>query len=159
MTDDLSHVDDEGRARMVDVSAKPETRRRAVASGRLTFSSGIRDRVLAGDLPKGAVLDTARLAGVMGAKRTSDLIPMCHPLRISEVRVDFTPIGDDAIEITGEVLAVDRTGVEMEALCAVSVAALTVYDMVKAVDRGMVIGDVKLVSKEGGKSGTWERDS
>jgi cyclic pyranopterin phosphate synthase len=158
MSDDLSHVDGEGRARMVDVSSKPETARLARAEARVVFSPGVRARVLAGDLPKGPVLETARLAGVTGAKRTSDLIPMCHPLRISEVKLDFAPEGDETLVVTGEVRAVDRTGVEMEALTAVTVAALTVYDMVKAVDRGMEITSVRLTHKEGGKTGTWSRD-
>lgn len=156
---DLSHVDSEGRARMVDVSAKPETRRRARAGVRVRFSPGVLGRVLSGDLPKGAVLETARLAGVMGAKRTSDLIPMCHPLRINEVKVDLAPDGEDGLAITSEVVATDRTGVEMEALCAASVTALTVYDMVKAVDRGMVIEDLRLLLKEGGKGGSWSCES
>lgn len=158
MSDDLSHVDGDGRARMVDVSRKAETPRMARAEARVVFSQGVRARVLSGDLPKGAVLETARLAGVTGAKRTSDLIPMCHPLRISEVKIDFAPEGDEVLLVTGEVRAVDRTGVEMEALTAVCVAALTVYDMVKAVDRGMEVTGVRLTHKEGGKSGTWRRD-
>jgi cyclic pyranopterin phosphate synthase len=140
---------------MVDVSAKPETVRIARAEAVLRFSPGIRERVLSGDLPKGGVLETARLAGVMGAKRTSDLIPLCHPLRLSEVAVEFQSRDDDLLVITTRVRAVDRTGVEMEALCAASVAALTVYDMVKAVDRGMVVERLRLLEKQGGKSGTW----
>lgn len=156
MEDKLTHVDEDGRARMVDVSAKPETARRAQAGATVRFGPGVRDRVLSGDLPKGAVLETARLAGVMGAKRTSDLVPMCHPLRISEVQVDFVPRGEDVLDITAEVAAVDRTGVEMEALTAAMTAALTVYDMVKAVDRGMVIEQTRLLRKEGGKGGVWE---
>jgi len=140
---------------MVDVSAKDETRRVALAVGRVVFSPGTLDRVLAGDLPKGAVLETARIAGVSGAKRTADLIPMCHPLRLTDVKVDFKSVDPCTLEIRGEVTAVDRTGVEMEALCAVTVAALTIYDMVKAVDRGMTIESVRLLSKSGGRSGTW----
>ena len=158
MADDLSHVDDSGRARMVDISSKPETARMARAQARLVFSPGVRDRVLAGELPKGAVLGTARLAAMTGAKRTADLIPMCHPLRISDVVVDFESDGDDALLIAVEVRAVDRTGVEMEALTAASIAALTVYDMVKAVDRGMAMTLLRLTHKEGGKSGTWTLD-
>jgi cyclic pyranopterin monophosphate synthase len=153
----LSHVDRDGAPRMVDVAAKPETRRVAVARGRVVFSPGTLQRVLAGDLPKGAVLDTARLAGVMGAKKTSELIPLCHPLRLTDVDVRFTPAPPDALEIEATAVAVDRTGVEMEALTAVAVAALTVYDMTKAVDKSMVVEAVRLVRKEGGKSGTWER--
>lgn len=144
---------------MVDVSAKPETPRRAVAEARVVFSEGVLPRVLSGDLPKGAVLDTARLAGVTGAKRTSDLIPMCHPLRISSVTVALEPIAEDTLRVEAEVRAVDRTGVEMEALSAASVAALTIYDMVKAVDRGMTIEGVRLLLKEGGKGGAWSRDA
>lgn len=157
MSDDLSHVDPQGRARMVDVSQKSETSRMARAEARISFSPGVCARVLSGNLPKGAVLETARLAGITGAKRTADLIPMCHPLRISEVKVDLLADGDDALVVSAEVRAVDRTGVEMEAMTAASVAALTVYDMVKAVDRGMEITSVRLVHKEGGKSGTWSR--
>lgn len=155
MDEKLSHLDEEGRPRMVDVSTKPESRRLAVAGARLTFSPGVRDRVLAGDLPKGAVLETARFAGVNGAKQTASLIPLCHPLRLTDVSVDIRPRGDDGLEIEATAVAVDRTGVEMEALCAASVAALTVYDMVKAVDRGMTITEVRLLRKEGGKSGVW----
>ena len=140
---------------MVDVSAKPETRRLAVARARLHFSEGVLERVLEGRLPKGAVLETARIAGIQGGKRTSDLIPLCHPLRITEVIVDFQPVFPATLEVRAEVVAVDRTGVEMEALAAVAAAALTVYDMVKAVDRGMRIDALQLLRKEGGRSGTW----
>ena len=157
MGDRLSHVGPDGAPRMVDVSAKAETRRVAVAAGRVRFSPGTLARVLAGDLPKGPVLETARLAGVLGAKRTSDLIPLCHPLRLSDVDVRFRPAPPDAVEIEAEVVAVDRTGVEMEALTAVAVAALTVYDMVKAVDKGVVIGEIRLLRKEGGRSGAYVR--
>jgi cyclic pyranopterin monophosphate synthase len=143
---------------MVDVSAKPETRRLAVARGTVRFSPGVLARVLAGDLPKGAVIETARIAGVNGAKQTSALIPMCHPLRITGVDVSIEPDGDASLRIEGAVTAVDRTGVEMEALTAVAVAALTVYDMVKAIDRGMTIEGIALVRKEGGRSGTFVRE-
>jgi cyclic pyranopterin monophosphate synthase len=153
----LSHVGPDGAPRMVDVGGKPETRRVAVARGRVTFSPGVLARVLAGDLPKGAVLDTARLAGVMGAKKTSELIPLCHPLRLTDVDVRFAPAPPDALEIEASATAVDRTGVEMEALVAVTVAALTVYDMTKAVDKAMVVDAVRLIRKEGGKGGAWER--
>ena len=152
----LTHVGSDGKARMVDVSGKAETRRVAIAGARLRFSPGIRDRVLSGDLPKGAVIETARIAGVMAAKKTSDLIPLCHPLRLSRVDLQIEAEGDDALRLRAEVVVEDRTGVEMEALCAVSVAALTVYDMVKAVDRGMVIEELRLLRKEGGKSGLFE---
>ena len=155
MTDDLTHVDDSGTARMVDVSGKAETRRRAVAACVLRFSSGTLARVMSGALPKGPVLETARVAGIAGAKRTADLIPMCHPLRLTEVKLDFKPVDDRTLEIVAQVTAMDRTGVEMEALCAVSVAALTVYDMVKAIDRGMVVESTRLLKKSGGRSGDW----
>jgi cyclic pyranopterin phosphate synthase len=155
----LSHVDPSGKPRMVDVSQKPETLRRAVAESRLEFSPDVLQRVQAGDLPKGAVIETARLAGIMGAKRTSDLIPMCHPLRLSEVTVDFQFQLPNLLIIQSTVVALDRTGVEMEALTAASIAALTVYDMVKAIDRAMVITATRLLRKEGGKSGTFEADA
>lgn len=155
MEERMSHVDAEGRARMVDVSAKTESVRRAVAGAVLEMSPGTLQRVLSGDLPKGPVLETARLAGVMAAKGTSGLIPLCHPVRISDVRVELAPAGEGRLEVRAEVSAVDRTGVEMEALCAAAVAALTVYDMVKAVDRGMVVQGLRLLRKEGGRSGTW----
>jgi len=140
---------------MVDVSGKGETRRLAKAACVLVFSKGILERVLAGDLPKGAVLATARTAGVMAAKRTASLIPLCHPLRISHVKLEFKKLDGRRLELVAEVAAVDRTGVEMEALTAASVAALTVYDMVKAVDRSMEIRRLRLLYKEGGKSGAW----
>ena len=148
---------------MVDVSAKPETDRTAVARGRVVMQPAtlamIREQ-LAGeesDLPKGDVLGVARLAGLMAAKRTADLIPLCHPLPLSAVDVGLTPEGDDSLMIEATVRTVGRTGVEMEALTAVSVAALAVYDMCKAVDRGMRIADVRLVRKTGGMSGDFER--
>ena len=156
MGDRLTHVDESGAARMVDVSAKDVTAREAVATGRVLVS----DRVLAllrGDgVPKGDALGVARVAGIMGAKLTPTLIPLCHPLAISGVTVDLA-LGDDAVEITATVRTTDRTGVEMEALTAVSVAALTVVDMVKAVDKAAVITDVRVESKTGGKSGDWTR--
>ncbi len=154
---DLSHVAADGTPRMVDVSPKGETRRLAVARARVEFSPGTLVRVLRGDLPKGAVLEVARVAGIQGAKRAADLIPLCHPLRLTDVDVRFTPDGDRALVIETTVVAVDRTGVEMEAMTAAAVAALTVYDMTKAIDRGTVIGDLCLLRKEGGKSGVWER--
>ncbi len=148
---------------MVDVSAKSETDRRAVARGRVVMQPAtlamIREQ-LAGetsDLPKGDVLGVARLAGLMAAKRTSDLIPLCHPLPLSAVDVALTPEGEDSLAIEARVRTVGRTGVEMEALTAVSVAALAVYDMCKAVDRGMRIADVRLVRKTGGASGDFRR--
>lgn len=157
MDSSFSHLDSDGHARMVDVGAKPETQRSATARARLLFSPGILERVLRGDLPKGAVLETARIAAVQGAKRTAELIPMCHPLRLSGVDVSFKPSAVDELSVEVSVHAVDRTGVEMEAMTAASIAALTVYDMVKAVDRGMVIREICLLRKSGGKSGLWQR--
>lgn len=138
---------------MVDVAAKAETLRTAVAEGFVRLSEGVLARVLAGDLPKGAVIETARLAGIMAAKRTSDLIPMCHPLRLTEVDILAEAASGGALRLEAKVVAVDRTGVEMEAMTAVSIAALTVYDMVKAVDRSAAIDGIRLLRKTGGKSG------
>jgi cyclic pyranopterin phosphate synthase len=152
----LTHVDDTGAARMVDVGDKDVTPRVAVASGRVLVSAEV-VRLLRGDgVPKGDALGVARVAGIMAAKRTPDLVPLCHPLAISGVTVDLE-VRDDSVAITATVRTTDRTGVEMEALTAVSVAALTVVDMVKAVDKAAVITDVRIESKSGGKSGTWER--
>lgn len=156
----LTHLDDTGAARMVDVSAKDVTARTARASGRVLVSPRVvellRGTAPGGTLPKGDALATARLAGIMGAKRTPDLIPLCHPLALSGVTVDLG-VADDAVEIAATVRTTDRTGVEMEALTAVSVAALTVVDMVKAVDKAAVITDVRVEEKTGGKSGDWSR--
>jgi cyclic pyranopterin phosphate synthase len=155
----LSHVDDSGRARMVDVSAKDDTVRVAVASGRVLMQPSTLRLLLSGEIAKGNVLTTAQVAGIMAAKRTHELIPMCHPLLLSGINVDLDPReSDSAIEITATVRTTGRTGVEMEALTAVSVAALTVYDMCKAVDRAIRIQDVRLLSKTGGKSGDWTAD-
>lgn len=154
--DHLTHVDEHGAARMVDVSEKPPTARTAVASGRVLLSAEVIALLAEGGVPKGDALGVARLAGIMGAKRTPDLIPLCHPLSITGVTVDLT-VAPDAVEITATVRTTDRTGVEMEALTAVSVAALTVIDMVKAVDRGAIITDVRVEEKSGGKSGSWQR--
>jgi len=152
----LTHVDESGAARMVDVSAKQETARVATASGRVRVGAEV-VRLLRGEgVPKGDALGVARVAGIMAAKRTPDLVPLCHPLAISGVTVDLA-VADDAVEIRATVRTTDRTGVEMEALTAVSVAALTVVDMVKAVDKAAVITDVRVESKTGGKSGTWTR--
>ncbi len=152
----LTHFDEAGRARMVDVGDKPATRRQAVASGRVRMSPETLALVAEGRAEKGDVLGVARLAGIMAAKRTADLIPLCHPLPLSRVALDLTP--DPAlpgVQVTATVATTGQTGVEMEALTAVSVACLTVYDMVKAVEKGMVIEDVRLIRKEGGKSGLW----
>ncbi len=152
----LTHFNERGDARMVEVGAKPETARVAVASGRVVMAAATAKAVRAGKIGKGDVLGIARLAGIQAAKRASDLIPLCHPLRLTGVDVDLRVAGT-AVEITATVRAFDRTGVEMEALTAVTVAALTVYDMCKAIDRGMRIVDVRLVEKRGGKSGSWTR--
>jgi cyclic pyranopterin phosphate synthase len=156
MTGKLTHFDDQGRAAMVDVSQKPDTARTAVARGRITMLPETLALITDGKIGKGDVLGVARLAGIMAAKKTSDLIPLCHPLLISKVTVDLTPAPPDAIEIEALVKLTGQTGVEMEALTAVTVAALTVYDMCKAVDRGMTIEAVRVVHKSGGKSGTYE---
>jgi cyclic pyranopterin phosphate synthase len=152
----LTHVDESGAARMVDVSGKQQTVREAVASGRVLVSAMVVDLLRGEGVPKGDALGVARVAGIMAAKRTPDLVPLCHPLAISGVTVDLT-VADDAVEITATVRTTDRTGVEMEALTAVSVAALTVVDMVKAVDKAAVITDVRVESKSGGRSGDWVR--
>ncbi|HEV2678512.1 MAG TPA: cyclic pyranopterin monophosphate synthase MoaC [Aliidongia sp.] len=153
----LTHFDAEGRAVMVDVSDKAETDRIAVARGSVTMAPETLERIRQGTVAKGDVLSVARLAGIMGAKRTPDLIPLCHPLTLSSVKLDLALAPErNAVEIEATCRLKGRTGVEMEALTAVSVAALTIYDMVKAVDRSMVIGEIRLVHKSGGKSGTWE---
>lgn len=152
---ELTHFDAQGRAAMVDVSQKGETARTAIARGRISMLPATLALIQAGGMGKGDVLGVARLAGIMAAKRTAELIPLCHPLALSKVAVELTAMPPDAVEIEATVKLVGRTGVEMEALTAVSVAALTIYDMCKAVDRGMVIGEVRLVMKEGGKSGRY----
>ncbi|MFF0586254.1 cyclic pyranopterin monophosphate synthase MoaC [Streptomyces sp. NPDC003781] len=152
----LTHIDEAGAARMVDVSGKDVTARTARASGRVLVAPRVVELLRGEGVPKGDALATARIAGIMGAKRTPDLIPLCHPLSVSGVKLDLS-VADDAVEITATVKTTDRTGVEMEALTAVSVAALTVVDMVKAVDKGAVITDVRVEQKTGGKSGDWTR--
>ncbi len=149
----LTHFDAAGRAAMVDVSAKDETARTATARGRIVMQPATLALIREGRAGKGDVLGVARIAGIMAAKKTSELIPLCHPLMLSKVAVDLEPEGEDAVAIEATVTLTGKTGVEMEALTAVTVAALTVYDMVKAVDRGMRIEDVRLVHKAGGKSG------
>jgi cyclic pyranopterin phosphate synthase len=154
----LSHVDRSGRPRMVDVSAKPVTARRAVAEALVTMSAETLSLVIDGGGPKGDVLGVAELAGVMGGKRTSELIPLCHPLPLTDLQVTITPDrAAGGVRIRAEAATTAQTGVEMEAMTAASVAALTVYDMVKGVERGVTIGTVRLVSKSGGKSGEWTR--
>ena len=154
---ELTHLDEKGRARMVDVGSKEPSRRRAVAGGRVSMSAATLRRITDGDIPKGDVLAVARTAAVMAAKQTPLLIPLCHPLALSAVEVGFEPDGDEGLSIKASVAVTDRTGAEMEALVAVSVAALTVYDMCKAVDRTMVVGDIMLLEKEGGRSGHFRR--
>jgi cyclic pyranopterin phosphate synthase len=154
----LSHLNEAGEARMVDVSGKAVTERSASAEGFIAMAPETLDLILAGDAPKGDVLATARVAGIMAAKRTHELIPLCHPLPLTQVTVDFTPSRDPAglrVEATAKVEG--KTGVEMEALTAVSIACLTVYDMVKAVDRGVEFSAIRLIEKTGGRSGTFRR--
>ena len=158
MPRELTHLDEKGHARMVEVGDKPESAREATARGRVEMKAGTLRLILEGGLPKGDVLGTARVAGVMAAKRCAELIPMCHPLRLTGVELNFEPAGDGAgLDVEGIVRAQDRTGVEMEAMTAVSVAALTIYDMCKAVDKAMTISDIRLVKKTGGKSGIFIR--
>jgi cyclic pyranopterin phosphate synthase len=155
---EFTHIDDEGRVRMVDVTDKKTTARTAIAAGAVFMSSETFELIRHQKVKKGNVLETARIAGIMAAKKTSALIPMCHPLNITHVQVDFTP--DQAqccIEIEATVRTIDQTGVEMEALTAVSVAALTIYDMCKSYDKEMTISKIQLLKKSGGKSGTFER--
>lgn len=153
----FTHFDEKGQAAMVDVSDKAETERVATAGGSVIMEKATLDRILAGGVKKGDVLSVARLAGIMGAKRTPDLIPLCHPLALTSVSVELTCDPErNAVEITATCKITGRTGVEMEALTAVAVAALTVYDMCKAVDRGMRVTDIHLLHKSGGKSGTYE---
>ena len=156
MADRLTHVDESGAARMVDVTAKDITVRSAVARGRVEVSAVVVDLLRGEGVPKGDALAVARVAGIMAAKRTPDLIPLCHPLAIGGVEVELV-VNEDAVLISAEVRTSDRTGVEMEALTAVSVAALTVLDMVKAVDKLARITDIEVVAKSGGKSGDWTR--
>ena len=156
----FTHLDAEGRARMVDVSDKAETDRVAAASARVVMRPETLERIRAGDVAKGDVLAVARLAGIMAAKRTAELIPLCHPLALTSVEVDLRCAAErSAVEITATTKVCGRTGVEMEALTAAGIAALTIYDMCKAIDRGMAVTDLRLLHKSGGKSGTWEAES
>ena len=158
MADELSHLDARGRAHMVDVGEKPITRRECVARGEVRMDPETLARIADGDIPKGDVLATARLAGIQAAKRTAEWIPLCHPLPLDALEIELVPDpAGSRVTIQARALAHWRTGVEMEALVAVSAAGLTVYDMCKAVDRGMTLGEVQLVSKSGGKSGEWVR--
>ncbi len=154
----LTHFDVKGRAVMVDVSDKAETERLAIARGRVTMRAATLKLILGKNVKKGDVLAVAQLAGIAGAKRTPDLVPLCHPLALTSVKVALTPVlRRSAIDIEARVKTRGRTGVEMEALTAVAVAALTVYDMCKAVDRDMVLSDIRLEHKSGGRSGTWRK--
>jgi len=155
--DQLSHLNDKGEANMVDVSAKPDSLRVAVASARLRMAEQTLATILQSGVPKGDVLAVARVAGIQGAKRCAELIPLCHPLALSKVQVDFSAEGRDELLVTTAVTVTGKTGVEMEALTAASVAALTVYDMCKSIDKEMVIAEIGLVSKSGGRSGDWQR--
>jgi cyclic pyranopterin phosphate synthase len=154
---ELTHLDAEGRARMVDVADKDVTRRDASASAIVRMQASTMALLRGGRTPKGDVLATARIAGIQAAKRTPELIPLCHHIALTRVEVDFAPLDDERLRIEARTSARDRTGVEMEALTAASVAALTIYDMLKAVDRGMVIERVQLETKAGGRSGDWQR--
>lgn len=155
----LTHIDERGKARMVDVTAKDVTERVAVAKGRVVMKKETLELILANEVKKGDVLGVARVAGIMAAKKTGELIPLCHPLNVTSVEIEFEPRADvPGIDITATARVASRTGVEMEALTAASVAALTIYDMCKAADKGMVLTDIRLVKKTGGKSGTFVRE-
>jgi len=155
----LTHLDSQGRANMVDVSDKAQTVREAVAEALVRMRPETLQMIAQGDHPKGDVFAVARIAGIQAAKKTSDLIPLCHPLMLTSVKVELTPEGADAVRINARCKLTGQTGVEMEALTAASVAALTIYDMCKAVDRGMVIENVRLLEKVGGKSGAFKVES
>ena len=155
---DLTHLGEDGAARMVDVGGKAETHRVAIASGRITMTPDALAAIREGDAPKGDVLGTARIAGIMAAKRTGELIPLCHPLGLEAVKVDFI-FEEEAIRATAAASLTGKTGVEMEAMVAVSTALLVIYDMAKAIDKGMVIETVRLIEKRGGKSGSWKAPS
>jgi cyclic pyranopterin phosphate synthase len=160
MADRLTHLDEHGAARMVDVGAKDATARRAVARGTVRMSPQTAAAVAAGNAPKGDVLGVARVAGIMAAKRTGDLIPLCHPLSLDHVDVDgVVDAAAGTVTLTATASTTGRTGVEMEAMTAISVAALTVYDMVKGLDKGVAIQEIVLLAKDGGKSGSWRRDA
>ncbi|MFZ0627644.1 MAG: cyclic pyranopterin monophosphate synthase MoaC [Acidimicrobiia bacterium] len=153
---ELSHLNESGEVHMVDVSAKEVTERVAVAEAQVSMSQDLVDRFFAGDLPKGDAPAVTRVAGIMAAKRTSELIPLCHPISLTGVEVTLEPVGH-GIRVLASVSTTDRTGVEMEAMTAVSVAALTIYDMVKSAEHGVTVESVRLLRKTGGRSGTWER--
>nr|CTQ95791.1 Molybdenum cofactor biosynthesis protein MoaC [Kibdelosporangium sp. MJ126-NF4] len=157
MPDSLTHLDSAGRARMVDVGEKPVTHRVAVASGTVSMKPETLELITSGGIAKGDVLAAARIAGIMAAKKTGELIPLCHPLGLDSVTVELAPAGPGILGITATTSVTGKTGVEMEALTAVSVAALTVYDMCKAADKEMVVGDIRLEAKSGGRSGDYRR--
>ena len=154
----LTHVDDEGKAMMVDISQKFATERVAIASGMVKMQPETLELIRSGEVKKGDVLAVARVAGIMAAKKTAEVIPLCHPLPLTSAQIDFEFFNENMVKITAEVKTTYNTGVEMEALTAVSVAALTIYDMCKAVDRAMVIGEIKLEKKSGGQSGVFNRE-
>ncbi|MGI9483681.1 MAG: cyclic pyranopterin monophosphate synthase MoaC [Hyphomicrobiales bacterium] len=159
MADRLTHIDEKGNANMVDVSGKDVTSRTAVAKGSIWMAPETLEMISAGTAKKGDVIATARIAGIMAAKRTHDLIPLCHPLALSKVALDISAADSEPrIDVTGTVKVTGQTGVEMEALTAVSIACLTIYDMVKAADRGIRIGDIRLIEKSGGKSGSFKAE-
>lgn len=157
MPDALTHLDEQGRLKMVDVSGKEPTARRARVRGEIRMDGATARLIAENKVAKGSVLEAARLAGIMAAKRTGELIPLCHPLNLTAVSVDLH-VGEDRVEVEAEARIDDRTGVEMEALVAASTALLTIYDMCKGVDRGMVISELRLMEKRGGQSGAWVRD-
>ena len=153
----LTHLNSSGEARMVDVGGKPDTQREAVATGRVFMKPGTLEQIKAASLKKGDALAVARVAGIMAAKRTPELIPLCHPILTNEISVDFDLSADDSVGVITSVKCLGKTGAEMEAMVAATVAALTIYDMGKSVDRSMTITDISLKSKSGGKSGTYRR--
>ncbi len=157
MADELTHLDEQGRLKMVDVGDKEPTARLARVRGEIRMARATARLIAENKVAKGSVLEAARLAGIMAAKRTGELIPLCHPLNLTAVRVDLH-VGEDRVEVEAEAKIDDRTGVEMEALVAASAALLTIYDMCKGVDRGMVISELRLMEKRGGRSGTWVRE-
>jgi len=157
MVEQLTHLDEEGYLKMVDVGDKERTERVARVRGEIRMDTATARLIADNKVAKGSVLEGARLAGIMAAKRTGELIPLCHPLNLTGVSVDFT-VGEDCVEVEAEAKINDRTGVEMEAMVAASTALMTIYDMCKGVDRGMVIGKLRLMEKRGGRSGTWLRD-
>jgi cyclic pyranopterin phosphate synthase len=157
MSEELTHINEKGEAKMVDVSPKEDTVREAVVTGGVRMKPETLDKIRQNQMKKGDVLATARIAGIMGGKKTPDLIPLCHTILVSEINIDFEFIGDDFIKITALAKSTGKTGVEMEAMTAAAVSALTIYDMCKAIDRGMSIENIGLQKKSGGKSGTYIR--